>query len=243
MPLTVPEEFLAHWNEKLEGLKPEEIVHWAIMTLPKLYQTTAFGLSGLCIMDMAKSQGVDLVFIDTLYHFPQTLDLIDRIKEKYPDTKLHIYKPKDCETDTDFVAKYGDELWEKDDLKYDYLVKVEPLKRANLELDIGAVFTGRRRSQGAARGSIPIVEYDAAVGMIKVNPLVNWGFNDVKTYIDENSVPYNELLDLGYKSVGDWHSTLPTPADGDERSGRWANNQGKTECGIHQIGKFDEFVT
>lgn len=241
MPLTISQEFLNHWNKKLEGLSPEEIVDWAIKTLPNLYQTTAFGLSGLCIMDMAKGQGLDLVFVDTLYHFPQTLDLIEKVKSKY-GCKIHIYKPDGCENEADFVNKYGDQLWESDDLKYDYLVKVEPLKRANIELNIGAVFTGRRRSQGAARGSIPIVEFDSVGGIIKVNPLVSWSFDDVKSYIDKNGVPYNELLDLGYKSVGDWHSTLPTPKDGDERSGRWANQE-KTECGIHQMNKFEKLVT
>lgn len=241
MPVEISQQFLDHWNKQLEGLSAQEIIDWSIKTLPKLYQTTAFGLSGLCIMDMAKGRDVDLVFIDTLYHFPQTLDLVDKIKAKYGST-IHIYKPKDCETSQDFEKLHGDSLWDTDDLKYDYLVKVEPLKRANAELDIGAVFTGRRRSQGQARGAIPIVEYDPNVKMIKVNPLVAWSFADVEKYVTEHEVPYNELLDLGYKSVGDWHSTLPTPADGDERSGRWAN-KAKTECGIHTIEKFEKLVT
>lgn len=234
----VPQSFLDHWNTQLEGRSAQEIVDWAILTLPGLFQTTAFGLSGLAIMDMAQGRGMDLVFIDTLYHFPQTLDLLERVRAKY-GSKVHVYKPEGCETTEDFVAKYGDMLWETDEHRYDYLVKVEPLKRANVELKIGAVFTGRRRSQGAARGAIPIVEWDPVGGVIKVNPLVGWSFDDVRKYIDEHDVPYNELLDLGYKSVGDWHSTEPTPEGGDERSGRWAN-QAKTECGIHTLEKFTD---
>ncbi|KAG0683341.1 3'-phosphoadenylsulfate reductase [Pichia californica] len=249
--LNIDSKLLSHWNKKLASLKPEEILEWSILTFPGLYQTTAFGLTGLCIIDMLSKLNVskndegkypvELVFVDTLYHFPQTLDLVKKIEEKYPSFKLHIYKPDGCENDTDFVNKYGDQLWETDELKYDYLVKVEPLKRAYEDLGIMVVFTGRRRSQGSNRAELPIIEIDETLKVIKINPLASYNFIDVKKYIDENQVPYNELLDLGYKSVGDWHSTEPVAEGEDERSGRW-KGKAKTECGIHVSSNYSQFI-
>ena len=113
-------------------------------------------------------------------------------------------------------------------------MKVEPARRAYDELKVRAVFTGRRRSQGADRAALPAVEVDET-GLIKVNPLLKWSFDDVNKYVKENAVPYNELLDLGYKSIGDWHSTsLPASKEAGERSGRWSDKAGKTECGLHK---------
>lgn len=243
--LQIDPKLLEHWNDTLSELPPLEILKWSLLTFPGLYQTTAFGLSGLCIIDMiSKMKDVkkpDLVFVDTLYHFPQTLELVEKIKEKYADLKLHVFKPKGCETESDFVEKYGDSLWEKDELKYDYLAKVEPLNRAYQELGIMVVFTGRRKSQGNNRAVLPIIEIDETLKIVKINPLANWAFGDVKEYIDKENVVYNELVDLGYKSIGDWHSTQPVGEDGDERSGRWAGKV-KSECGIHTTSQYSQFL-
>ncbi|CAI0655519.1 unnamed protein product, partial [Colletotrichum noveboracense] len=89
-----------------------------------------------------------------------------------------------------------------------------------------------RRSQGGARDKIPIIEVDDERGVVKINPLVKWSFKQVQDYIKTHNVPYNDLLDRGYKSVGDWHSTAPVKEGEDERAGRWKGQQ-KTECGIH----------
>lgn len=100
-------------------------------------------------------------------------------------------------------------------------------------MNVKAVITGRRRSQGADRATLQPLEIDST-GLIKVNPLCRWGFDEVKDYVDMAGVPYNDLLDQGYKSVGDWHSTK-VPVEGqDERAGRWAGNGTKTECGLHK---------
>lgn len=214
-----------------------DILRWCITTLPHLYQTTAFGLTGLVTLDMLsklnvpRPQMVDLIFLDTLHHFPETLSLVDRVRKRYPLVNVHVYKPAGVETEEEFAQKYGPRLWETDDQLYDWAAKVEPAQRAYRELNVNAVLTGRRRSQGGKRGDLDIIEVDEA-GLIKVNPLANWSFDQVKQYIKENNVPYNELLDRGYKSVGDYHSTQPVKDDEDERSGRW-KGQEKSECGIH----------
>lgn len=192
-------------------------------------------------MKIPRPQMVDLIFFDTLHHFSETLNLIDRILERYPLVNLHIYKPAGSDTEEEFAQQRGERLWESNDELYDWLAKVEPAQRAYRELQVGAVLTGRRRSQGGKRGDMDVIEVDEA-GLVKVNPLANWTFDQVQEYIKTNDVPYNELLDRGYKSVGDWHSTTPVKEGESERAGRWQGQQ-KTECGIHNPrSKFAQFL-
>lgn len=236
---------LKYINAQLAELEPEAILQWCLLTLPNLYQTTAFGLSGLVTVDIlsriSPSKPIDLIFLDTLYHFQETLELVDRVKKRYTNVDVHVFKPKDCETAEDFERLHGERLWKTNDNYYDYLAKVEPAERAYRQLEVKAVLTGRRRSQGGKRGDLDIVEVDDA-GLIKINPLANWTFKQVKSYIDKREVPYNVLLDRGYKSVGDWHSTQPVKEGEDERAGRW-KGQTKTECGIHnKRSKYAEYL-
>ncbi|KAI7891211.1 phosphoadenosine phosphosulfate reductase [Mucor mucedo] len=231
-------ETLKQLNEYLAKLEPTEVLEWAINCLPNLYQTTAFGLTGLATLDIINKISVDrnqshivpLIFLDTLYHFKETLELAERCKETY-NVPLKVFKPMQCTTTADFETEYGQKLWETDEDSYDYLIKVEPARRAYEELNVKSVITGRRRSQKGDREAIPILEVDGT-GLIKLNPLAYWDFQQVWTYIRANEVPYNALIDQGYKSIGDWHSTH-APNGGDERSGRWSGQQ-KTECGLHK---------
>jgi len=96
------------------------------------------------------------------------------------------------------------------------------------------VITGRRASQGGDRTNLQPLEVDDT-GLIKLNPLFAWLFNFVEWYMSKNNVPRNKLLDQGYRSVGDWHSTVKSgEGDGGERAGRWAGREEKTECGLHR---------
>lgn len=240
--ITLSQDHLDHLNKTLALLPAEEILSWAAITFPGLFQTTAFGLTGLVILDMMakKNIPVDLIFIDTLHHFPQTYALVDQIKQKY-QSNLHIYTPQGVTNEAEFSKKHGDQLWESNDQLYDYLVKVEPSQRAYKELGVQAVFTGRRKSQGGARAALPVLEVEESSGIIKINPLWDWDFARIQKYVKENDVPYNELLDLGYKSIGDWHSTVPVADGEDERAGRW-KGQAKTECGIHETSRFAQYL-
>lgn len=238
---------LAFLNRQLQNLEPQEILQWCITTLPSLFQETAFGLTGLTTLDMLskmkipRPQMVDLLFFDTLHHFPETLSLLDRVRDHYPLVNLHIYSPADSSTAEEFARQHGERLWETNDQLYDWLAKVEPAQRAYRELQVGAVLTGRRRSQGGKRGDLDVIEVDEA-GLVKVNPFANWSLEQVQNYVKVNNVPYNELLDRGYKSIGDWHSTKPVKAGESERAGRWQGQQ-KTECGIHNPrSKFAQFL-
>ncbi|SCU93993.1 LANO_0E05380g1_1 [Lachancea nothofagi CBS 11611] len=247
--IVVTQEQLDLWNAALSQMEsPHEILKWSIATFPHLFQTTAFGLTGLATIDMLskiqKTHITPLIFIDTLHHFPQTLELLQKVEARYykPQNQLvHVFKPEGLQSESEFAAKYGDFLWDRDDTKYDYLVKAEPAHRAYQELCVTAVFTGRRKSQGAGRSELNFVEIDELNGILKINPLANWDFQQVKAYIDENQIPYNELLDLGYKSVGDYHSTVPVAEGEDERAGRW-KGKAKTECGIHETSRFAQFL-
>ncbi|KAL1939941.1 hypothetical protein VTO73DRAFT_9276 [Trametes versicolor] len=236
-PLQLPlsQEDIDRINAYLRDLTPEQILSWAIEHVPGLFQTTAFGLTGLVAIDMLSKitqNPPPLIFIDTLYHFAETYELVEDVKQRY-SRDVHVYKPEGCASAEDFEKRYGQKLWETDETTYDYLVKVEPARRAYEELGVKAVITGRRASQGADRANLQPIEVDST-GLVKLNPLFAWTFPFVQWYVDENKVPRNKLLDQGYRSIGDWHSTAKS-ADGDqgERAGRWAGKADKTECGLH----------
>ncbi|KAG5992464.1 hypothetical protein E4U43_003758 [Claviceps pusilla] len=237
-------------NKQMEAMHPMDILRFCKILFPNLFQSTAFGLTGLATMDMLskiqdenpESKPVELIFLDTLYHFKETYELVDRVKARYPNVPVNIFRPDGMESTEQFEETYGQELWNTADEMYDWIVKVEPLQRAYEELKVTAVLNGRRRSQGAARGSIPIIELDEERNVIKINPMAAWSFSQVNEYIKENNVPYNALLDQGYKSVGDWHSTSPVKEGEDERAGRW-KGKAKTECGIHnKKSRYAQFV-
>ncbi|KIK67590.1 hypothetical protein GYMLUDRAFT_36331 [Collybiopsis luxurians FD-317 M1] len=232
LPLTP--DILEIINAHLSQLQPEQILQWAIEYLPGLYQTTAFGLTGLVAIDMLSkltSSPPPLIFLDTLHHFNETYELVEEVKAKY-NVPVHVYKPEGCETVQDFEAKYGEKLWERDEDSYDFVVKVEPARRAYADLGVKSVITGRRASQGGDRASLKPLEIDS-IGLLKLNPLFEWTFPIVEWYISENGVPHNKLLSQGYRSVGDWHSTVKVAEGQDERAGRWAGRE-KTECGLHK---------
>ncbi|KAJ1972171.1 3'-phosphoadenylsulfate reductase [Dimargaris xerosporica] len=273
-------EALSVLNQRLALLEPTQILEWACLTFPQVYQSTAFGPSGLVITDLlhnlrvqwalkhgaapralaeptteavatsldeitpsdsatlpqavtlASPFEVPLIFLDTLYHFAETLALVDQVRQRYQAT-IHMYRPAQCETRAAFEAQFGSELWHAEEAMYDYLVKVEPARRAYREHAVRVVITGRRRSQKGERAQLPVIEVESGTGLIKLNPLAYWPFDKVWAYLRANEVPYNALLDQGYRSIGDIHSTKPTASTDDERSGRWAG-QAKSECGLHK---------
>jgi phosphoadenosine phosphosulfate reductase len=127
LQLPLSDELLAEINAQLNPLEPQEILQWGITHLPNLYQTTAFGLTGLVAIDMLSkltSNPPPLIFFDTLYHFPETYDLVQKVKARY-DVDVEVWRPYVCETREDFEAKFGDKLWERNDELYDFLVKVQ----------------------------------------------------------------------------------------------------------------------
>lgn len=113
-------------NEHLSTLEPQDILRWAVEHLPNLFQTTAFGLTGLVAIDMLSKitdSPPPLIFLDTLYHFRETLELVEAVRQRY-NLPIYVYKPFFCENVEDFEGMHGERLWETAEDSYDYLVKV-----------------------------------------------------------------------------------------------------------------------
>lgn len=124
--LPISPEELQKINEHLGNLTPEDILRWAVDHLSGLFQTTAFGITGMAAIDMLSKitqKPPPLIFIDTLYHFPETYELVEEVKKKY-GISVHVYKPDGCADVEEFEKKHGKELWKTDETAYDYYVKV-----------------------------------------------------------------------------------------------------------------------
>lgn len=236
-PVLQPDELdLKSLNQKFENTHPKDILTWCVKNVPTgLVQTSAFNVDDLLITDLLyrdlkPAHPVPVLFLDTLYHFPQTLELVAKAKEVY-HLNLQIYKIQDVDTREAFATKYGDALWDSDIAQFHQLTKIEPLQRGLSELGAIAWITGRRRDQATTRVEMPIFELDKQQ-RLKVNPLANWTRKETWAYVFEHDVIYNPLHDQGYPSIGDEPITSPVAEGEDERAGRW-RGMGKTECGIH----------
>jgi phosphoadenosine phosphosulfate reductase len=221
-------------NQQFETATPTEILAWSIENIPTgLVQTSAFNVDDMIITHILYSElkhPVPVIFLDTLFHFPQTLELVAKAKELY-NLDLQTYKTPDLESREAFTAKYGEALWDKDITQFHHITKIEPLMRGLDELNTIAWITGRRRDQAVTRANMPFLELDSQ-GRLKVNPLANWTRKDSWDYVAEHKVIYNPLHDQGYPSIGDEPITTKVGEGEDERAGRWRGT-GKTECGIH----------
>jgi phosphoadenosine phosphosulfate reductase len=153
--------------------------------------------------------------LDTRYLFSETYELWREIESRYGTTIERLEG-----------ASVEDGLWETDPDLYLAIAKIEPLNRALLDLD--AWITGIRRDQSPTRADAPKLGWDEQHELWKANPIADWSDDDCWTYIRERGLPYNQLHDQGYDSIGDTHSTLP----GKGREGRWAGSE-RTECGLH----------
>lgn len=221
-------------NQQFETATPKEILAWSIEHIPTgLVQTSAFNVDDLVITHILYSelqQPVPVIFLDTLFHFRETLELVAKTKEIY-NLDLQTYKTPDVDTREAFTAKYGEALWDKDIAQFHHVTKIEPLQRGLDELNTVAWITGRRRDQAVTRANMPVFELDNK-GRLKINPLATWTRQDSWAYVAEHGVIYNPLHDQGYPSIGDEPITTKVGAGEDERAGRWRGSN-KTECGIH----------
>ena len=225
---------LEQLNREFETAHPKDILTWSIENTPTgLVQTSAFNVDDLVITHILYRElnhPVPVIFLDTLYHFRETLELVAKVKEVY-NLDLKIYKTPDVDSREAFAAKYGVALWNSDITKFHHVTKIEPLQRGLDDLNTIAWITGRRRDQAVTRANMPVFELDSQ-NRLKINPLASWTRNDSWVYVAEHSVIYNPLHDQGYPSIGDEPITTQIADGEDERAGRWRGT-GKTECGIH----------
>jgi phosphoadenosine phosphosulfate reductase len=223
-------------NQQFDTATPQEILAWSVENIPTgLVQTSAFNVDDLVLTDilykqLKPAQPVPVLFLDTLHHFPQTLELVAKAKDLY-NLNLQVYKIQDVDTREAFAAKYGEALWDTDILKFHDLTKIEPLQRGLSELHTVAWITGRRRDQATTRADMPVFELDKQ-GRLKINPLASWTRKDSWAYVAKHGMIYNPLHDQGYPSIGDEPITTPVAEGEDERAGR-GRGTGKNQCGIH----------
>jgi phosphoadenosine phosphosulfate reductase len=227
-------------SDSLEGRSPQEILQWAVDEFfPDLTLACSFGgPSGMALLDMvmAIEPLVEVFYLDTDFLFPETYRLRDLCEARYG---FRAKGYRSLLTPTKQASYYGEALWSRDPDLCCELRKVEPNRRA-LQ-DKGAWISGIRRDQAATRRETPIVEWDSKFELVKVNALAAWSEAQVWAYIRENGVPYNELHDRGYPSIGCTHCTKPVAPGDDPRSGRWQGFD-KTECGIHVPGVVDVVI-
>src|SRR4051794_25133797 len=186
------------------------------------YLCMTASMTDAVLIDLATKvePGIEVVFIDTGYHFPETLETVEVVRRRY-GLNLRMMS----------VQHHDEELWKVDPENCCSAVKVGQLDRA-LQGKL-AWMSGLRRSEAETRRATPIVGRDIR-GLVKVNPIANWTDDDVAGYIADHDVPVNPLLLQGYLSIGCEPCTeLPTDPD-DPRSGRWSGRD-KTECGIHEF--------
>jgi phosphoadenosine phosphosulfate reductase len=198
------DEELAELNREFEHLPASKVIQWAVDSFAPHLSLSA-SMNDAVLIDLATKvhPGIEVVFIDTGYHFPETLDMVELVRRRY-GLNLRMMT----------VPHHDEELW-----------RVDP------ENCCSAVKVGLRRVEAATRGQAPIVARDLR-GLVKVNPIATWSDLDVQGYIADHDVPVHPLQAQGYLSIGCQPCThLPTDPN-DPRSGRWVGLD-KTECGLH----------
>ncbi len=224
-------------SSRLETATPEEIISWGVEHYaPYLTMATAFGPEGCVILSMlAKIAPGTYVFnLETGYQFQETLDLRDRIAEKY-GIEVDLLQPE--LSVTDYEALHGGPLYRTNPNQCCFDRKIKTLQRASAVMH--AWMSGIRRDQSTDRAQAAIVGWDKKFGLVKISPLANWTKKDIWKRINDESIPYNPLHDQGYPSIGCWPCTRAVAAnETDERAGRWSGMK-KTECGLHSISEQD----
>jgi phosphoadenosine phosphosulfate reductase len=218
-----------------ESTPTEEFIAWTVQRFGNrsIVISTSFGMEGCALIDMYASQGIPLtvVYVDTMFFFPETYALRDRMVSRYP--LLTFANRGTALTPEAQEAHYGPELWRHDTDRCCRLRRVEPLREALVDTDVW--ITAITRSQSPTRRDTPLVSWDWQFQVLKICPLANWNRSQIWEYVQRHRVPYNELHERGYPSIGCTHCTQPIAGSRPEeysRAGRWPEKE-KTECGLH----------
>jgi len=215
-------------GRELENATPPEILSWAAQTFGDRFCVLSSMADAVVLSLAAEAKpGVDVVFLDTGYHFVETIGTRDAVAASY-DVNVISATPAQSVAEQD--AKYGTDLFARDPDQCCALRKVAPMNTALANYDAWA--TGLRRDESPTRADTPVVQWDARRRKVKVNPIARWTQSDVDDYIAAKNILVNPLLDDGYLSIGCWPCTARVEPGADVRSGRWAG-RAKTECGIH----------
>ncbi len=205
---------------------PVDIIRWALATYPNLTMPSAFNLNGVVLIDLAVQAGYigEVIFVDTGYHFPETLQTRNNLAARYPELRVVTLNagatPEDGQTASDLYASDADTCCA--------VRKVAPLQNYLKDKNPPALLNARSRDQASTRADIPFVEEG---NRIKINPLAHWTREQLEAYAKAHNLPINPLYFDGFLSIGCWPCTRAVRAGEDTRAGRWAG-KGKTECGL-----------
>ncbi|MQS36870.1 phosphoadenylyl-sulfate reductase [Streptomyces katsurahamanus] len=215
-------------GREFEDAPALDILGWAAKTFgPRFCVTSSMEDAVVAHLASRAFPGVDVVFLDTGYHFPETIGTRDAV-EAVMDVRLITLTPRRTVAEQD--AEHGPRLHDRDPDLCCALRKVQPLEEGLTGYDAWA--TGLRRDESPTRANTPVVGWDERRGKVKVSPIARWTQDDVDAYVAEHGVLTNPLLMDGYASVGCAPCTRRVREGEDVRAGRWAG-RGKTECGLH----------
>lgn len=211
-------------SDGFELAAPSAVIAWAVEHYASADGddvTVACSFEDAVLVDLAVSvkPDIEILFLDTQYHFAETLWYVEELRQRY-NLNLRVMSP----------LVEPDNRWQRDVPSCCGVRKVEPLNRA-LE-GKRAWITGLKRVDAPTRANAPIVSWDEARGLVKVNPLATWTPLDLAVYASERQLPANPLIERGYASIGCWPCTKTVAPGADPRAGRWAGLD-KTECGLH----------
>ncbi|MBK5964156.1 phosphoadenosine phosphosulfate reductase [Thiocystis minor] len=225
-------DFIASANGHLSGLSAQERVAWAMDQLPGNHMlSSSFGVQAAVMLHLVTSVAprIPVVFVDTGYLFPETYRFVDELTERL-DLNLHVYRSP--LSSAWLEARHG-RLWESglDGIEhYNRLNKVEPMRQALKELEVGSWFAGLRRDQSNSRKAVPVLA--SKDGRFKLHPIVDWRDRDVYRYLKRHDLPYHPLWEQGYVSVGDVHTTRRLEPGMLAEETRFFGL--KRECGLHE---------
>ena len=216
-------------SKELADATAEEALRWTVDTFGDDF-IVASNMQDAVLIDLATKvkSDVDVLFLETGYHFPETIGTRDAVQTVYPDVKIVNAQAEQSVAEQD--AEYGEKLHDRDPTLCCNLRKVVPLR--NTLANYSAWVTGVRRVDAPTRANTPIVTWDDRNGLVKVNPIAAWTDDEFNGYIREHGILENPLVSIGYLSIGCAPCTARVAPGQDPRSGRWAG-QSKTECGLH----------
>lgn len=228
-----PQLDLATINQDLKDIEAQQLVQWSATTFDHgLVMSTSFGIQAAVMLHLVTSVVPDIpvIWVDTGYLPAETYQFAEELTQKL---KLNLKVYQSPISIARMEALHG-KLWEQDNVEafnlYDYIRKVEPMQRALQELNATAWLAGLRSDQTQHRQGLDRVSKQGEI--YKIHPILSWNSRDIYQYLTAHDLPYHPYFDLGYVSVGDWHSSRPLMAnDTDERSTRFRGL--KQECGLH----------
>jgi phosphoadenosine phosphosulfate reductase len=216
-------------SDEFETKTPQEIITWAVDTFwPQIALSSSFQTQSIPLLHMASRLRRDILilFLDTGYHFWETLIFREKIASEWQLNVLDLYR--DSRWDS-FARRQTRALPFEDPNLCCFMHKVQPMQKAMKNML--AWISGIRRDQTSVRAQAKILELQTD-GLVKINPLLNWTKNDVQQYMEEHNLPKHPLYEKGYRSIGCAPCTVAIGVNDDERAGRWAGRT-KIECGLH----------